>query len=81
MIQVAYDLGATCAIGFTGNIAGGEDFLRYMMDAVRNNPNITVRDAINEAKKHFSTTSESSPAYPGNLKVIGNDLITLATKK
>ena len=84
MTQSAYDLGATCAIGFSGSVAGGEDFLRYMMDAVRSNPDITVRQAINSAVNEFvrtrgnsTLTNEASPANPNNRVVLGNQDITL----
>ncbi len=87
MIQSAYDLGATCAIGFSGSVAGGEDFLRYMMDAVRSDPNITIRQAINSAVNEFvrtrgqsTLTNASSPANSSNRVVIGNQDITLKTR-
>lgn len=87
MIQSAYDLGATCAIGFSGSVAGGEDFLRYMLDAVRNNPDITVRQAIDSAVNEFvrtrgnsTLTNSSSPANPNNRVVLGNQDITLKTR-
>jgi len=84
MIQSAYDLGATCAIGFRGSVAGGEDFLRYMMNAVEADPDITIRTAINRAVDEFirtrgksTLTDSASPANSSNRVVLGNQDITL----
>lgn len=84
MIQSAYDLGATCAIGFRGSVAGGEDFLRYMINAVEADPDITIRTAINRAVDEFirtrgksTLTDSASPANSSNRVVLGNQDITL----
>lgn len=78
LVDVAYELGANCVLGFNNNVSGGEDYLYYMLDAIYNRPEntpLTIADAIAYADSHYSDDdkrSETCPAHEGNLVVLGN---------
>lgn len=83
LVHTAYELGATCSMGFKYTVTGAEDYLMYMMQAVENNPDITIHDAVIYANSQYTYNEKqniSCPAHAGNLIVTGNDLITLRTR-
>lgn len=89
LAKSCYNLGAKCVIGFQNTVAGAEDFLMYMMQAAEKNPDLTVQQAITQARIKFMNekssddpdkpynpyTADDSPANLNNLKVYGDSSI------
>lgn len=88
LVDVAYESGAACVIGFKNNVAGGEDFLRFMLEAIEAEPDSTIKHAIARARITFMDrysrsdynpyTADDSPANKDNLVVKGNTSIKLS---
>ncbi len=80
MVDATYELGVKCVIGFKYGVAGGEDYLQYMMNYLKSHKGATIKSALNYADSLYSDSqkkSESSPANSDNRVVRGNSNIIL----
>lgn len=75
MIDYAYDeLGVSCVTGFKNEVAGGEQYLYYMMMAMSfSGDAITLDRAFAYADSMYSETDKGDPSCPAN----GDNRVTL----
>ncbi len=80
MVDATYELGVKCVIGFRYSVAGGEDYLQYMMNYLKENKGASIQNAMDYADTLYTDAqkkSESSPANKDNRVVKGDTSIIL----
>ena len=66
MVDATYELGVKCVIGFKNGVAGGEDYLQYMMNYLKENKGATIQNALDYADSLYTDTQKKNDGCPAN---------------
>lgn len=72
--DAAWYKGANTVMAFKNNVAGGEEYLKYVINYMNLHPDYTVNQAATAAKVYYSAgqiNSENCPANPSNVDICG----------
>lgn len=72
--DAAWCKGANTVMAFKNNVAGGEEYLKYVINYMNLHPDYTVNQAATAAKVYYSAEqidSENCPANPSNVDICG----------
>lgn len=66
MVDATYELGVKCVIGFKNSVAGGEDYLQYMMNYLKENKGATIQNALDYADSLYTDSQKANDGCPAN---------------
>lgn len=82
--DAAVSQGVKCAIGFRNNVAGCGQYIRDVMETIKDHPDYTIKKAVEETNKklswRFKTDEDDSPSNPNNLYIAGDKNLRLGKR-